>query len=86
VTWTYLLGTLAVVWLVGLTVLLAALIRHVGALQLAVEAGGMSSGESFDVDTDGPAVGSQVPESTLDLLYGLFADECGVSTARRVAG
>ncbi|WP_404352117.1 hypothetical protein LG324_04260 [Phycicoccus jejuensis] len=68
-TWTYLLGTLAVVLLVGLTVLLAALIRHVGALQLAVEAGGMSSGESFDVDTDGPAVGSQVPESTLDLLY-----------------
>lgn len=66
--WQYLLVSLGLLWLTALTVLLAALIRHVGALQLAIEAGGTNSGESFDVDSDGPAVGSELPERTVNLL------------------
>lgn len=66
--WPYLLIAVGILWLTGLTLLLAALIRHVGALQLAVQAGGINSGEVFDVDTDGPTVGSELPERTIELL------------------
>jgi hypothetical protein len=83
VAWPYILGTLGLVWLTALTVLLAALIRHVGALQLAVQAGGINSGESFDFDSDGPVVGSELSPQTVNLLEdaGIVPDDRSEWTA-----
>lgn len=62
---------LVVVWTGVLTVATLAIMRQVTAMQLAIQ---QRSGEHFSVDSDGPELGAQVPESLR-----LFLDSCAVT-------
>jgi hypothetical protein len=54
------------VWLMVLTVLFAAVVRHLGALEATML--GIAGGTRFDLDADGPAVGSDLPAEVAGLL------------------
>lgn len=53
-------------WLVVLTVLFAAVVRHLGTLEATML--GIAGGTRFDFDADGPAVGSELPGEVGELL------------------
>jgi hypothetical protein len=74
-------------WLLGLTVLVGALIRHMGALQIVAGFGSAPQGMSFNFDTDGPWIPSVLPGraaaaleragiSTADLAVAFFSSSC----------
>lgn len=82
----------ALVWLLVLTVLFAAVVRHLGALQVAAGAGESPTG-GFNFDTDGPWIPSPLPDraaaalgragvAAADFVAVFFSAGCGTCLER----
>jgi hypothetical protein len=85
---TDVLLVLGLVWLLGLTVLFAGVVRHLGAMQAAVTTASTPQSELL-VDTDGPWIPSAVPDRTRaaliaggvlarDLTVTFFSSSCSI--------
>lgn len=86
---------IALVWLLAVTVLLAAVVRHLGALQAAGAVSDAPEG-AFNFDTDGPWIPSAVPErgttalaragfAARDYVAVFFSAGCGTCLERAQA-
>lgn len=71
--WLSVVAVMGLVWLLGLTILVAALVRHIGAIQVVAASG--AGGKGFNFDTDGPALFRPLPVKAADGL-----EASGVST------
>ena len=72
--WTLALTIIGLAWLLVVTIMMAALIRHVGALQVVVEARADVEPD-FSFEADGPPVPSVIPSKVLQEF-----EDAGVST------
>lgn len=73
---TLAISVLCAAWLSVLTVTLVAAVRQISALQLAIQ---QRDSRGFNVDDDGPVLGSHLPDFVRELLVTKLPDESAVA-------